>query len=303
MDTVIWIIFALLVLLLLAAAAVYRLTFSKKGYTNQKLLDDIRKAYGPKLREVEAWYAQQPFRTVHLRSRDGLDLVGYYLPHPDARGAVLFAHGYRGSPKDGAIVARYYAEKGCSVLMICQRAHGESQGKTITFGALERQDCLLWADWLAQQEPGKGILLHGLSMGAATVLFCADKVSPAVKGIVADCGYTSPWYEVAHVLRKTAHLPPYPILPICDLFCRFFGHFSMVQVNAVNTLAFAKVPVLLIHGEADDFVPYAMGQENARACSMLADFISVPGANHATASLVDPDRVYSAMDRLMERVL
>jgi len=303
MDILFGVIFALLVVLFAGAWAIYRLTFGRKAHVKDKRLDDIQKRFGPQIDDAKAWRDRQTFQTVHIRSRDGLELAGYYLPHSDARGVVLVAHGYRSRMWESYIAGRHAYEKGCSVLIICQRAHGESQGETITFGAMEHQDCLLWVDWLTQKEPGKGIILHGISMGATTVLLCADKVGSSVKGIVGDCGFTSPWNVLTRTLRHDVHLPVYPIMPICDLFCRLFGHFSMVQVNTINTLAFAKVPVLLVHGEADDFVPYAMGQENARACLQLAEFVSVPGAGHATSAFQDPERVWGALDAFMEKVL
>ena len=123
------------------------------------------------IREIQ-WFTQQDTEELSLHSRDGLRLRGTYLEAPNARACMLLCHGFRSSPLvDFSLVLRLFYENGCSVLLIDQRAHAGSQGKYIGYGILERYDCQQWAWFLHAKLGGRlPIFLHGVSMGAATVM-------------------------------------------------------------------------------------------------------------------------------------
>ena len=241
-----------------------------------------------------AWFRAQKPEELTIRSRDGLKLCGSYLEAPDAKACMLLCHGYRSrGGLDFALVLRTLYEHGCSVLVIDQRAHGRSEGKYIAYGVLERYDCQQWAWFLHAKLGGRvPIFLEGMSMGASTVMMAAElALPPSVVGIIADCGYNSPWEELRHCIKYRYHLPVFPVLPLTELMCRLVAGYSLKGASAAASLANSPLPLLIIHGMDDDFVPATMTAENYAAAAGEKRQILVPGARHALSYLVDRGRL------------
>ena len=241
-----------------------------------------------------AWFRAQKPEELTIRSRDGLKLCGSYLEAPDAKACMLLCHGYRSrGGLDFALVLRTLYEHGCSVLVIDQRAHGRSEGKYIAYGVLERYDCQQWAWFLHAKLGGRvPIFLEGMSMGASTVMMAAElALPPSVVGIIADCGYNSPWEELRHCIKYRYHLPVFPVLPLTELMCRLVAGYSLKGASAAASLANSPLPLLIIHGMDDDFVPATMTAENYGAAAGEKRQILVPGARHALSYLVDRERL------------
>ena len=241
-----------------------------------------------------AWFRAQKPEELTIRSRDGLKLCGSYLEAPDAKACMLLCHGYRSrGGLDFAPVLRTLYEHGCSVLVIDQRAHGRSEGKYIAYGVLERYDCQQWAWFLHAKLGGRvPIFLEGMSMGASTVMMAAElALPPSVVGIIADCGYNSPWEELRHCIKYRYHLPVFPVLPLTELMCRLVAGYSLKGASAAASLANSPLPLLIIHGMDDDFVPATMTAENYAAAAGEKRQILVPGARHALSYLVDRERL------------
>ena len=175
--------------------------------------------------------------------------------------------------------------------------HSESGGKAISFGVHERRDCLAWARWAEERFHPSAMYLDGISMGAATVLMASEFDLPAsVRGIIADCGYTSPRDILCKVIRQ-CHLPVTPVYFLVRLGARVFGRFDPEAASAARALEKCRVPVLFIHGEADDFVPCDMSRENCAHCAAPKALVTVPGADHGFSYLVDREGVEAALKR------
>ena len=100
-------------------------------------------------------------------------------------------------------------------------AHGESDGKFIGMGWLERPDVLAWTDAIIQKDPEAEIILHGVSMGGATVMMASGEDLPDnVRCIVEDCGYSSAWDEFSLQLKNVFHLPAFPVLNAVSIFSK-----------------------------------------------------------------------------------
>ncbi|MDD5901806.1 MAG: alpha/beta hydrolase [Oscillospiraceae bacterium] len=194
---------------------------------------------------------------------------------------------------------------GFNVLLVDQLAHGKSEGKCLTFGVMERYDCLSWVSYAIERfgENAK-ILLNGMSMGAATVLMAGGLPLPDnVVGIVADCGYSSPSAIVKKVMRDY-HLPPYPLYWLVRLGGKIFGGFDLEAASASEALEKCKIPVLLIHGDDDRFVPCGMGRENYEHCaSENKKLLIVPGAGHGISYMVDINAYMTALTEFLSSVL
>lgn len=245
--------------------------------------------------KMESWVRQMwklPCQSFEITAFDGLKLYAKYYEFAPGAPVELMFHGYRGSAErdlSGGIERCFRV--GRSALIVDQRCAGNSGGHVITFGVHERRDCLSWIDFAIDHfGPDVKIILTGISMGASTVLMAGgEELPPNVVGILADCGYTSAKAIMYEVIRKMG-LPPKPSYPFVKLGARIFGRFDLEETSPLEAVRRCKLPVIFFHGEADDFVPCYMSQENFEACASRKHLVTIPGAGHGLAYAVEPDR-------------
>lgn len=241
----------------------------------------------------------QPHEDVFIKSGDGLKLHATYFPGKQEGKIVICFHGYTSEGmKDYIGLSGYYLERGYSMLLVDERAHGQSEGTYIGFGCKDRWDALKWIEWVIQTCGEQvQILLHGTSMGGATVLMTSGLSLPGqVKGIISDCAFTSPKYVFTHVLHSMYHLPAFPLIPITDWINKKRAGYGMDECNAAREVRKAKVPILMIHGKADTFVPVSMCQEIYDNCASPKKLLVVPGAAHAESYYKDTENYEKALD-------
>ena len=222
--------------------------------------------------------------TVLLRSREGLALVGHFRQVENAERILIAFHGWRSTwYRDFGLLSEFWEREKCSVLYVEQRAQNESEGAYIGFGLTERYDCLGWVRWVMDHcGSDLPIYLTGISMGATTVLMAAGMGLPeAVRGVIADSAYTSPREIWQYVMKKNLRLPTRAATFIADGLCKKRLNASSGSYSTVEALKNTEVPVLLIHGEDDHFVPLRMAFENRDACASFCKLLVIPGADHA----------------------
>lgn len=226
---------------------------------------------------------------ARLESRDQTVLLGHWFPCENPRRIIIAMHGWRSSwARDFGMVMDFFGENGCCVLCPEQRGQGGSGGEYMGFGLTERYDCLDWANWAAEKMPGVPVYLCGVSMGASTVLMAAGLELPGnVRGIIADCGFTSPSAIWEHVAKNHLHLR----YDLCNGPARRKWRrrisVDMDDCTCVEAMKNCRVPVLFIHGEEDHFVPVEMTYENYAACAAPKELLIVPGAEHGMSYLTD----------------
>ncbi len=228
------------------------------------------------------------YEMVGIISYDGLKLSGRYYNFGQNGQLVIFFHGYRSSAiRDGNGILSICRDKGYDILVVDQRAHGQSEGRTITFGIKERFDCLSWVDF-AIRNFGRDtkIVLMGLSMGAATVMMASDKVPQNAKCIIEDCGYSSPRDILGSAIKKM-RLPIWLVYPLLKMSAIIFGGFNPDSFSAKRALKNAQVPIIMIHGEADRLVPCYMCRECREACSSEVTMVTFGDAGHGMSYYMD----------------
>ena len=237
----------------------------------------------------DAWLKAHHAQDIYAKSTDGLHLHGYWVPVENPRGTVLLAHGYRSTMLvDFGLAFAFYHALGMNILVPEQRSHGKSEGKYITFGVKESDDMKQWIAYHNTHFGMHQMILSGMSMGASTVLYLADQdLPPNVKCMIADCGFTSPWDILSKVFRSVTHLPPNAVLWATDIFARMFAGFSLKEKDSRKSVANAKLPVFMIHGDADDFVPCQMTKDGYAACTGMKELLIVSGAGHGVSFLKD----------------
>ena len=187
--------------------------------------------------------------------------------------------------------------------MVDQRSHGKSEGNTITFGIKERRDCLSWIQYICERFGNDTpIILCGLSMGAATVLMATDlELPPNIKGIIADCPYSSPKAIIQKVC-KDMHLPPKLLYPFVKLGACLLAGFNLEESDAVSAVKNTSIPILIIHGDDDRFVPYYMSEEIAKANSSVI-FETISTAGHGLCYMVEPKKYEDVTVKFIQGIL
>lgn len=267
--------------------------------------------YFPLMEERKAFVMAQPHSDVYITSYDGLKLHATYFPAIEQAGdagkkVVICFHGYTGEGLSNHMaIADYFLKHGYAMLLPDARAHGQSEGEYIGFGCLDRKDALGWINWVIQEcGDDVKIMLHGTSMGGATVLMASGLDLPDnVKGIVSDCGFTSPKEVFTHVLNNMYHLPAFPAIQGADLINKKLAGYGMDECNAKNEVKKAKVPILFIHGSEDTFVPCSMCHEIYDNCSSPKRKLIVEGAAHAESYYKDMAAYEKALDEFAEEIM
>ena len=262
-------------------------------------------AYWDYICSARAWLAEHGAQELQTTSRDGLVLKARWVPAKDAKATMILFHGYRSSfLVDFSGIYQLYHDQGYNLLLVHQRSHGASEGKYITFGVKERMDALSWIEYHNRTFGSVPLFLCGMSMGSSTVCFAAGENLPEnVRGITADCGFTSPEDILLHV--GSGMVGPWVkiLMPAVDLWARLLAGFRLRECITTQTLARAKVPILMIHGLADDYVPSHMTQSGFDACASEKELILVEGAGHGTSYLKDRPRVEAALLNFFRRNL
>ena len=261
--------------------------------------------YRPRMREIYRALADRPCEIVTIRSHDGLTLSARYYHVADCAPLDICCHGYKSHPfTDFSGGSQLCFNLGHNVLLIDQRAQHDSQGKCMTFGILERRDVLSWVNY-AINRFGKDvkITLYGVSMGGATVLMVAELPLPEnVKGIVADCPFAVPVEIILEVGRKL-HYPPNLIRPFLYIAAGLYGGFRLGETDAIRAVTNTKVPIVIIHGKDDSYVPCAMSEPIALANPKMVRRYTFPGAEHAISYLVDTPRYSQIITDFVNEIL
>ncbi len=254
------------------------------------------------------WFDSQTFENYELINDRGHKLKGYFLPAETSSNVFVFlSHGYRsGGLGEFELMTKFYHDKGYNILIVDHQAHGESEGKYIGFGYHEHFDSLKWLDFLIDKF-GKDIqiILHGISMGCATVTMMSgsDSLPENVKFTVADCGYTSAYDEFSHN-AKSFHMPARPVLDIANFFNKKISGYDFKDANPLKSVESAKVPMLFIHGGKDDFVPTEMVYKLYDACnSEHKDLLIVDGAEHAQSYITDSESYEAKINEFAEKFI
>lgn len=307
--TVIYILIALIISVLIAGAITFFTACGRRADLPWHDPEALKKTSYAKHIDLIAhssqWLKDHHPQDIFTSSRDGLHLHGLWIPAENPRGTILLAHGYRSTMLvDFGIVLDMYHKEGMNLLLPEQRCHGRSGGKYITFGVKESEDMLCWLEYHNKHLSNCSVVISGLSMGSSTVMYMLDGELPSnVKAAICDCGFTSPAEIIGKIFRETVHLPSGIFVRAADLFARLFAHFSFYEKDSRKTLANNKLPILIVHGKADNFVPCSMSEEAFACCAGEKYLILAEDATHGYSYLKAKEEYYSRIVQILNENL
>lgn len=226
-----------------------------------------------------------------------------FISHPQSHRWVLCVHGYRSNGKrDMAYVASQFSDEGYNVLVPDLRAHGRSSGTVIGMGWLDRLDLLQWIQEILAFDREAEIILFGGSMGAASVMMVSGENLPQnVKGLIADCGYTSVYGEFQTMLRSAFKLPAFPIMTLANWLAKLRVGYSLKEASSIKQLKKNTLPILFIHGTGDKFVPHQMIYQNMEATAGVKESLLIEGAPHLSSFVYEPEHYFGTVFEFLQR--
>lgn len=296
-----WIIFGILLgiaaIILIASYICFRMAFyvstkrKKSGVSLELPNAEEYKIYDEKIAMWQQELFSRSYEEVSIRSFDGLTLYGKYYEFTPGAPVELLFHGYRSTAeRDLSGGLERCARLGRNVILVHHRASGKSDGHVITFGINESKDCLAWTKYLVERfgEDVK-IFIGGISMGGATVAMASAMELPknVVCGVI-DCAFTSPKEIICKTIADMK-LPPTLCYPLVKLGARIYGHFDLEENSPIEAVKKSHIPLVVIHGATDDFVPTKMGERIYDACQSKKKLYIVPNAAHGLAYPANPD--------------
>lgn len=255
----------------------------------------------------DAWLEGYGYERHYIYSDRGERLTGYLLkPEKPSKLYMFGSHGYKSSGRgEFNGFAQYYIKKGFNVFLCDHTSAGESEGRYAGFGAFEHVDCLKWLRYLNDTFGSDIVItLHGVSMGAATVMMMSshEDLPSNVKMIVEDCGYTSAWNEF-YLKAKELKLPGTDLLmyTINEINKRKAGY-DFKKASPIDAVKNAKVPMLFVHGSGDTFVPFFMVHELYEAYGgPYKDLLVIEDAGHARCSVYGWDAYEKKLDEFLDK--
>lgn len=311
-----WIIIILILLLLFVALCHYigeqflsnlkrRKPGQKFNVKNVDISFYINGPLGKIAKEGMAYLKSLVYEDVYIQSFDHLNLHGYlFMLNKDSKKFVIGVHGFQSHAlNEFAPHVHYYEEQGFNLLLVDDRVHGHSEGEYITMGTKDRLDVLNWTKYLVDNY-GEDIeiLLHGVSMGAATVLNTSslEALPKQVKGIISDCGFSSARDAFANQIATLYKVNPSFIMHVCDFYVKHYAGYKLDDVRPIDEVKKARVPILFVQGGVDFMVPKQMALDLYEACSSKKKLVLVEEANHAESIAINPDAYHQGIEELFE---
>lgn len=281
-------------------------SISKKVIKPNNAVDDYTQYLNDELDKGKVWFDEIKKERIAIRSSsDKKNLhADYIFADKPTDICALVVHGYTSSPRNMGVYAKKYHELGYDVLMPSLNGHADSEIGYVTMGWEDRFDVIDWINFLVDNNPNVKILIHGVSMGAATTMMTTGEELPDnVKVAVADCGYSSVWDIFSNKLQNSFKLHEFPTLYSASAVNKLYSGFDFKEASSIEQLKKSKTPTIFLHGENDTFVPYEMLDKVYEAATCEKEKVTIPNAPHARNACADPELYWSSIQNFINRYL
>ena len=280
----------------------YNISLSKNSMMKSYIEKRMKKNFH--LYKVDyMWFEKKRVEHFKIR-RDKLTLHANFYERKDDNKLAIICHGYAADYREMSMYAKYFYNRGFSILLPEFRAHGKSEGKTIGMGWPDRLDLKKWIEFMVDKNPNYEIVLFGLSMGASTVCMAVGEDLPEnVKCAISDCAYDNVYDQFEFVSSRMKMVNSKFIMKVYNNFLKRAFEIDLVQFDAIRQVKKAKIPMLFIHGDADEFVPYDNLQRlyNAHPLEKHKYIYTCKGAGHALSYAKDEDEYEKQINQFLKK--
>lgn len=279
---------------------------TKKSYDQQVQTISIQKNRTQALDETKEWLKTVSRQKLSQETEDGYQLAAEeFLPEEESHKWVLLLHGYTGWKEEMYPFAYWYYGEGYHVIAPDLRCSGESEGDFIGMGWTDHYDCMLWINYILEQDEEAEIVIHGQSMGASTALMMTgeETLSDHVKAVVSDCAYTDAYSMFGEKITEWFGLPAFPFVDSACFMLKLRGGYNLKDASALNAVKKSSTPTLFIHGDEDAMISVEMSVELYEAAVCEKELLIVEGAGHAQSQDEDPELYYETIRKFLQRFL
>ncbi|CAM3070838.1 alpha/beta hydrolase [Filibacter tadaridae] len=204
------------------------------------------------------WYETVRKEDIWIDSPNGYRLKAIFLKPLETTNTVIICHGVTENKTNSMRFARLFERLGFNSVVYDHRRHGDSGGKTTSFGFYEKIDLKAIVEAVRNRIGKRALLgIHGESMGAATTILYAGTYEDEANFYIVDCPFSDFTEQILHILRKETPLRTSMALRIANIFLKMRDGYSLNSVSPIEVVGNIEKPVLFIHSMEDDFIlPY-----------------------------------------------
>ncbi|MEH7222857.1 alpha/beta hydrolase [Bacillus sp. JJ1566] len=231
--------------------------FMKKK-TDNEILERETKEGRLTLDEVESLNKED----VSIQSKFGYTIKGWLVKGTDKKRFIIISHGVTQNKLNSIKYMRLFLERDWNVLLYDHRRHGETGGKTTSYGHYEKFDLESVVSWVKEKYGDDiNIGIHGESMGAVTTLLYAGMIEDGANFYIVDCPFSDFEAQLKYLLKVDYKIPAPLVLPFANVFLKLRDGYSIKDVSPVSVIQNIKNPVLFIHSAKDDYILPEMTME------------------------------------------
>ncbi|MCR4901394.1 MAG: alpha/beta hydrolase [Butyrivibrio sp.] len=252
------------------------------------------------------WVRNSPDKKdIYLDSIDKLHLHAAYIANKEqSHKYAICIHGINDNSEYMGAYALHYQSKGYNTLLPDLRGHGKSEGGYAGFGIQDRYDILQWIYWIIKRDKDAKIVLHGVSMGAATVLMTTGERLPEnVKAAVEDSSYTTvkeQFADVYHML-KGSFFPVALPLWIIRMEIKLRADYDINDGDCIAAVKRSATPTMFMHGDSDRFINPKMCKRLFEASTCEKEYCTIIGADHIEGIRKDTSKYWSRIDSFIDK--
>lgn len=241
--------------------------------------------------------------SLRLKTIDGLELGAWSLPGEQRQPVILLLHGNGGSRTACLKQAAILAPQKYGLLLVTQRAHGDSEGDSIGFGSPGANDVLAAVAWIEKEYPRRPIILWGQSLGASAALYAAHALGTRVQGYLLEC----PFQDLEHAVRyRTDYYLPFPLNRVAYAGLRLVAPVIIGEIGRIAPRDQAhfipeSVPVMILVGDHDRRAPLADSQAIADGIKSPVEILRFEHGDHLELLASDPQKYRDSVLKFIER--
>lgn len=203
----------------------------------------------------EAWFNAVNKTEQWIESKNGYSLKAIFVEPLETNNYVVICHGVTENKINSLRFVRMFERLGFNSVVYDHRRHGDSGGKTTSFGFYEKIDLQSVVEAVRERAGQDAILgIHGESMGAATTLLYAGSIIDDADFYISDCAFSDFEQQVYHIMTQSTPLRSSLAIRFANLFLKLRDGYTLNLVSPIDVIDKIEKPVLFIHSLQDDFI-------------------------------------------------
>lgn len=232
---------------------------NKLMYIKKKDADFILDRETKAKRFDKAWFDNCEKEPIAIQSNNGYTLSGLFLKPLNTKNTIIICHGVTENKFNSVKYARMFTKLGFNTVVYDHRRHGETGGKTTSYGYYERHDLQQIVHFVREQIGEQAILgIHGESMGAATTLLYAGTIADEADFYIADSAFSDLRRLLYRIVKNSISVELKLAVYVTDLLLRLRDGYMSKNIQPILAVRNIEKPVLFIHNTNDTFIPFSM---------------------------------------------